>query len=101
MKYVIFDMVSVAKIMKKRYYYILLVIFFASCNSTKHVTDGEFMLKENIIFIDSVKSKSGNLEKYILQKPNTRLLTLPLGLYFYNLGNPNKPKTVADRKSVV
>jgi outer membrane translocation and assembly module TamA len=96
MKNVIFELISVAKIMKKRFYYFLFIIFFTSCNSTKYVAEEEFMLKENIVFIDSVKTNSGNLEKYILQKPNTRLLGLPLGLYFYNLGNPNKPKTVKE-----
>lgn len=96
MKNAIFGIVTVAKIMKKVAYYFLLIIFFASCNSTKHVAEGEFMLRENIVIIDSVKTKSGNLEKYLLQKPNNRLLGLPLGLYFYNLGNPNKPKTVAE-----
>ena len=92
MKNVIFELISVAKIMKKRFYYFLFIIFFTSCNSTKYVAEEEFMLKENIVFIDSVKTNSGNLEKYILQKPNTRLLGLPLGLYFYNLGNPKSQK---------
>lgn len=93
MKYTIFDIECVAKIMKKLTFFFLLAVFFASCNSTKHVAEGSFMLKENVIFIDSVKSKSSNLEKYVLQKPNSHVIGLPLGLYFYNLGNPDKPKT--------
>ena len=51
------------------------------------------MLTQNIIFVDSVKNKSNALQKYVLQKPNARLLGLPLGLYFHNIGNHNKPKT--------
>ena len=51
------------------------------------------MLTQNIIFVDSVKNKSNALQKYVLQKPNVRLLGLPLGLYFHNIGNHNKPKT--------
>lgn len=80
--------------MKKLSFYFLFIIFFASCNSTKRVADGEFMLTENIIKIDSVKKKGTELQKYILQKRNQRFLGLPLGLYFHNLGNPKKPKTV-------
>ena len=74
MKNTIFGIITVAKIMKKLAFYFLLAIFFASCNSTKQVAEGEYLLRENLLFIDSVKSKSGDLEKYILQKPNNRLL---------------------------
>ncbi|WP_243456750.1 BamA/TamA family outer membrane protein [Polaribacter batillariae] len=51
------------------------------------------MLTKNYIFVDSVRNKNSDLEKYILQKPNARLLGLPLGLYFHNFGNHDKPKT--------
>lgn len=50
------------------------------------------MLSKNYIFIDSVKTKDNELQKYILQKPNPRFIGLPLGLYFHNLGNHEKPK---------
>ncbi|TXD54142.1 MULTISPECIES: BamA/TamA family outer membrane protein [unclassified Polaribacter] len=79
--------------MKKIPFYFLLAVFFASCNATKHVAEGEFMLTENSINIDSVKTKSSNLQKYILQKRNPRFLGLPLSLYFHNLGNHEKPET--------
>ena len=93
LKNVIFDFLCSAKIMKKISFYFLLIIFFVSCNSTKHVTDGEHMLNENYIFIDSAKTKGTELQKYILQKPNPRFLGLPIALYFHNIGNHNKPKT--------
>lgn len=51
------------------------------------------MLAKNYIFIDSVKTKGTELQKYILQKPNPHFIGLPLGLYFHNLGNHNKPTT--------
>ena len=92
MKNTIFGIITVAKIMKKLAFYFLLTVFFASCDATKRVAEGKHLLRENILFIDSIKSKSGDLEKYILQKPNNRLIGLPFGLYFYNLGNPDKPK---------
>jgi outer membrane translocation and assembly module TamA len=96
MKNTIFGIITVAKIMKKLAFYFLLTVFFTSCDSTKRVAEGKHMLRENVLFIDSVESKSGDLEKYILQKPNNRLLGIPFELYFYNLGDPKKPKTTTE-----
>ncbi|WP_405562926.1 BamA/TamA family outer membrane protein [Polaribacter sp. Asnod6-C07] len=79
--------------MKKLSFYFLFIVFLISCNSTKHVIEGEHMLIKNEIFIDSLKTQGADLQKYILQKPNPRFLGLPLGLYIYNLGDKNKPKT--------
>ena len=82
--------------MKKLSIYFLLSIIFISCNSTKHVAEGEYMLTQNFIFVDSVKNNSLELQKYVLQKPNPRFLGLPFGLYIHNLGNHNKPKTPSE-----
>jgi outer membrane translocation and assembly module TamA len=93
MKNTIFEVKCTAKVMKKLSFYFLLILFFAACNSTKHVAENEHMLTQNYIFIDSVKAKGTELEKYILQKPNAKLLGAPIGLYIHNLGNHQKPKT--------
>ncbi|APZ48027.1 hypothetical protein BW723_02465 [Polaribacter reichenbachii] len=82
--------------MKKLSFYFLFILFLISCNSTKHVIEGEHMLIKNDIFIDSVKTQGADLQKYILQKPNPRFLGLPLGLYIHNLGNHDKPKTPSE-----
>ena len=82
--------------MKKLSVYLLLIFVLLSCTSTKHVAENEYLLTKNIIFLDSAKDKSSELQKYILQKPNPSLLGLPLGLYMHNLGNHNKPKTPAE-----
>ena len=79
--------------MKKLSFYFLFIFFLVACNSTKRVIEGEHLLTKNEIYIDSVKTKGSELQKYILQKPNPRFLGMPLGLYFHNLGNQNKPKT--------
>lgn len=84
-----------AKVMKNLSFYFLLILFFVACNSTKHVAENDHMLTQNYIFIDSVRDKSTLLEKYILQKPNAKLLGAPVGLYFHNIGNHKKPKTPA------
>ena len=79
--------------MKKLSFYLLFIFFLIACDSTKRVIEGEHLLTKNDIFIDSIKTKGSELQKYILQKPNPRFIGLPLGLYFHNLGNKNKPKT--------
>ncbi len=79
--------------MKKLSFYFLIILFLISCNSTEHVIEGQHLLTKNLIVIDSTKTNAPQLQKYILQKPNPRFVGLPLGLYFHNLGNHNKPKT--------
>ncbi|MFQ3181128.1 MAG: outer membrane translocation and assembly module TamA [Polaribacter sp.] len=82
-----------AKVMKKLPFYFLLILFFSACNSTKYITEKESMLTQNYIFVDSVRDTNTELEKYILQKPNTKFLGAPIGLYLHNLGNSENPKT--------
>ncbi len=82
--------------MKKLSLFFFLFILFAACNSTKHVAENEHLLRKNYIYVDSVRNKSDELQKYVLQKPNPRFLGLPFGLYFHNLGNHQKPKTAKE-----
>ena len=96
LKNTIFDFLCSAKIMKKKSFYFLLIAFLVSCNSTKHVADKEHLLKKNYFLIDSVKTNATELQKYVLQKPNPRFLGLPLGLFFHNIGNHNKPQTTSE-----
>jgi outer membrane translocation and assembly module TamA len=93
LKNTIFDLKCTAKVMKKLSFCFLLILFFAACNSTKRVAENEHMLTQNYVFVDSVRDKSTSLEKYILQKPNAKFLGAPIGLYFYNLGSYENPKT--------
>ena len=81
------------ELMKKILFLVFLISILTACNSVKHVAENEHLLTENIILVDSVKSNTGELQKYILQKPNSRFLGIPFGLYIHNLGNHNKPKT--------
>ena len=92
-KNTIFETNSFANLMKKLSLFFFLFILFASCNSTKHVAENEHLLTKNYIYVDSVRNTSGELQKYVLQKPNPRFLSLPFGVYFHNIGDPTKPKT--------
>lgn len=71
----------------------MIFLILIACNSTKHVQDKDFMLKDNYFFIDSTKTKASELQKYVLQKPNPRFLGIPISLYLHNIGNHNKPET--------
>ncbi|WP_158840728.1 translocation and assembly module lipoprotein TamL [Polaribacter sp. L3A8] len=82
--------------MKKLSLSFLFLLILVSCNSTKHVAEDEHMLTQNYIYVDSIRNKSTDIQKYILQKPNPKFLNLPVGLYFHNLGDPNNPKTPSE-----
>ncbi|KGL58645.1 BamA/TamA family outer membrane protein [Polaribacter sp. Hel1_85] len=82
--------------MKKLSLSFLFLLILVSCNSTKHVAEDEHMLTQNYIFVDSVRNKSSDIQKYILQKPNPRFLNFPFALYLHNIGSYKKPKTPSE-----
>ena len=82
--------------MKKLSLTFLFLLILVSCNSTKHVAEDEHMLTQNYIYVDSVRNKSSEIQKYILQKPNPRFLDLPFALYIHNIGNHDKPNTPSE-----
>lgn len=79
--------------MKKLFLFFLMLIFLASCNSVKRVPEKEHLLTKNTVTVNGKKTKDETLNSLILQKPNNKTFGLPLSLYFYNLGDPNKPQT--------
>lgn len=71
-----------------------IIIIFASCNSTKRVKEGEFLLIKNTINtgVDTISSRK--LNPYLDLQPNSKLLFgLPLKLLIYNWGKPNPDST--------
>ncbi len=79
--------------MKKVSFYFLILLIIASCNSVKRVAENEQLLKSTTIIVDSLKNRNIELNDYVIQKPNSKVIGLPVSLYFHNLGNPNGPKT--------
>ena len=57
--------------------------------------EGKYLLTENTILVDSVKTKEAGVYSQLAQKPNTSipLIGLPLGLYIYNLADPHPDST--------
>ncbi len=67
-----------------------------SCKTTKYVPDGEYLLTANKVIVKSdTKSKidPDDIEGYIRQKPNTKILhIIPLRLWIYNLAQSGKKR---------
>ncbi|WP_025742895.1 translocation and assembly module lipoprotein TamL [Aquimarina pacifica] len=74
----------------------LTTVFLFSCDAVKRVQESDYLLEKNQIFVDSVKTKDVNLYNQLYQKPNTRLLGIPLRLHLYNLASPNKDSAYQD-----
>ena len=75
---------------------LLLTLFISSCNSVKRVKDNEHLLTKNSIIVNGEKSSDPKLKELVVQKPNSKTLGIPLSLYFYNLGNKEKPQTPSE-----
>ena len=68
---------------------LLVAIALFSCNAVKKVGEDEYLLTENEILIDSVKTKDPIIKNLISQKPNSNILGYPLRLNLYNLAKDN------------
>ena len=75
---------------------LFIVLFFSSCNSTKHLSENQYLLRKNSININTNNRflrKSDlidQLQSYIIQKPNSYFpsiglgISFPVKLYLYN-----------------
>ncbi len=55
----------------------------------KRVGESEHLLTENTVIVDDKKDKTETVSNLIYQKPNGKLLGVPLRLHIYNLARPN------------
>jgi len=69
---------------------ITLIIVLTSCNAVKRVPKGKKLLVNNTIKVDSTNPKDPRVNTLLVQQPNSRLFTIPLGLHFYNLARPHR-----------
>ena len=72
-----------------------LIILFQSCDAVKRVGENEFLLTENTIIVDGEEISDEGVNSQLLQKPNTTipLIKVPLGLYIFNLADPEPDST--------
>lgn len=74
-----------------RWYSVLILVFLVSCNATKHIKDGELLLRGNSIKVRGATNISqrgiikDEISGVVKQVPNTYLLGMPYKVYLYNL----------------
>ena len=70
----------------------LLLGLMISCAPAKYVPEDSYLLNRNKLIIEQKKPDKSNLEAYLLQKPNKRILGIRLNLFYYNLSDINKTR---------
>jgi len=81
-----------------------LLLFFvalalASCNPAKKLSDGEYLLNKNIIIDKTSGLEKNDMEAYIKQKPNRKMLVWKFYLNVYNSINQDKLEKKKMRKN--
>lgn len=66
------------------------LMLFASCNITRNVPDGKYLLNKSEVEVDSKALKEGDLTPYLKQHPNKEILGFRFHLRMYNLASPYK-----------
>ncbi len=86
---------------------LILITALSSCISTKRVEDGEYLLDNNIVYVNESRDFEAESKKYIKQNPNQKFFGFyPLYLHLYNLAdldpkeqikkyNYENPKTIS------
>ena len=72
-----------------------ILIFIASsllfsCKATKYVPENQHLLKKYKIEVDNKKVKKGELDNFVRQRPNKKILGIRFFLGLYNLSNKDK-----------
>ena len=68
--------------------FILFIIVIISCNATKRVPDGNYLLEKNNVIVNDKKTSKQEVVSFIRQKPNKKVLGFPFSLHLYNWANP-------------
>lgn len=81
---------------------LILSVIFSSCNVNKHLKENEFLLSKNTIKHNGTAIDNNDLEAFIRQKPNRKILKLVrFNLWLYNRVDQQKmlkKKEIRDRK---
>jgi outer membrane protein assembly factor BamA len=72
---------------------VLVAVFLFACNPTRKLKEGEYLLQKNHIIDTDTKIGKTEIESYIKQKPNRKiLLVLRFHLWLHNLANEDRIK---------
>jgi len=75
---------------------ILATILISSCSPVKYVPEGEYLLDRYRVKVREGNVKKDEINKYVRQKPNKRILGIRFHLWLYNLSNKNKEKGLSE-----
>ena len=74
------------------------VFFTCACNSTKRIPEGSYLVSKVRIKTNGFGIHISDLEPFVKQKPNRKALgKFPLGLWVYNLANPERLKIKTEK----
>jgi outer membrane protein insertion porin family len=72
------------KIKLTYYFSLLLILILSSCGQYKSLRKNQFLLRKNQLEIVGDDFNSSEIQEYIRQKPNNRILGLPYGIWIYS-----------------
>ena len=72
-------------------------MFFSSCDAVKRVGEKEHLLVNNTIVVNNKKVNSERINNLLYQRPNRKLLGIPLRLHIYNTARPNIDSIVNEK----
>lgn len=72
------------------HFFLFISFILVSCNPTKKLADGEYLLNKNIIIDKTSNLEKSDMEAYIKQKPNRKMLFWKFYLHVYNSVNQEK-----------
>lgn len=72
---------------------VLTILLFNACNPAKKLNEGEYLLYKNTVLKHGAKIDKADIESYIKQKPNRKILGfVRFHLWLHNLANEDKIK---------
>jgi outer membrane protein assembly factor BamA len=81
---------AIQGILNKWTFLILLSFLVFSCSPTRYVPEGEYLLNRNKVNLKNKDINKEELESYIRQKPNKRIVGFRFHLFLYNMSNIKK-----------
>ena len=70
--------------------WLVIVLVMISCNPTKNVPQGEYLLRSYEIKIDNKNISREQLKSYVQQRPNKKILGVRFHLWLHNSSNLEK-----------
>lgn len=71
------------------------ILLLSGCNPARHIPEGQFLLNRNQITIEEAEIKRDQLQPYIRQKPNRRILGFyRFHLHVYQLANRGRENSI-------